>query len=680
LAGESVRAASDTAESVNRTRVTFEDASEDVLEFAEGSAEAFGIARRAALDGAGTFGAFFANAGVTSRESARLSVDLVKLSADLASFNNVAGGPTEVLAKLRSGLAGEAEPLRQFGIFLSEGAVAAKAVEMGIARAGEELTEGQRVQARYGVILEQSSAASGDFARTSGSLANQQRVAAAKMDDLKAELGEALVPALTAGTETANGLLGAFNSLPQAMQEEIVAMLVVGTVSKVAAVPVKRLWDVFSALDAVALTKAVRTTALVGIAVWTVAGALQENADLAKLGDTFDASRGSLGELQAALDATRAHVRDLQTQSGLWEGLGEAPARLFEHAQDVLGHGLLDELADQTQAVREATAKQADVLDRVREATGLSVPAVKALADRYGVDLTKGTQEAADALVATYTEQSLTTAAEAELDETTKILTDTMAEQTDKVDAYTAALEALSTVTYAVTDAEVTFQASADGVRDLWASLTEATTAADAAHRAEATADLAAAQALDINEATGRDLVGKLGLLARQAATVASETYKQTGSISEATGVYQSHVAQIDGVISELGLDREKVRTLIGEYDKLPPSVTTAVNVVTGKVPEIPRVRPVSPELYGPLGRSVGGDVEARQPYRVGEHGTEVFVPDGRLVAGMSTDADASDGDVVNVYVEGAILETAPGGLARAIREAFPAARVVYKR
>ena len=48
--------------------------------------------------------------------------------------------------------------------------------------------------AAQAAIFDQTSAAQGDFARTSGGLANQQRILAAQVENLKARLGQALLP------------------------------------------------------------------------------------------------------------------------------------------------------------------------------------------------------------------------------------------------------------------------------------------------------------------------------------------------------------------------------------------------------------------------------------------------------------------------------------------------------
>ena len=142
--------------------------------------------------------------GVATDASAEMSQALVELSGDLASFNNV--DPTIALEKLRAGLAGEAEPLRQFGVFLSEAAVQQEAYQSGIAETGEELTEAQKVQARYNIIFEQTTKQQGDFARTADSLPNQLRSMRAEFENISAEVGTNLLPAMT-------DLLGAVKSL-----------------------------------------------------------------------------------------------------------------------------------------------------------------------------------------------------------------------------------------------------------------------------------------------------------------------------------------------------------------------------------------------------------------------------------------------------------------------------------
>lgn len=195
LAIDAIGAASDLEEAVNKAAVTFGEAVHPIEKFAVTSAKSFGISKAKALEYSATLGIILQTSGLTQKETAGMSTELVQLAADMASFNNI---PIDLaLEKIRSGLVGEAEPLRTVGVLLSEAAVKTKAAELGIAAMGEKLTDAQKVQARYGIILEQTAKQQGDFARTSNSLANRQRILGARFEDLRAEIGKKLLPVAT---------------------------------------------------------------------------------------------------------------------------------------------------------------------------------------------------------------------------------------------------------------------------------------------------------------------------------------------------------------------------------------------------------------------------------------------------------------------------------------------------
>lgn len=223
LAIVGVKAASDLEESMNKAMVTFGSASGKVTQFAATSARDFGISKAAANEYAGTLGTILNASGLTQDASADMSVGLVKLAADLASFNNI---PIDVaLKKLQSGLVGEVEPLRQVGVLLSEVVVAAKAVELGLIEQGGAMTDQIKVQARYAAILDQTKTSQGDFARTSDSLANQMRIVTASLTDAAATMGVALLPMFTKAIQTLNKGIQAFMNLSPAIKTAIVAAL-----------------------------------------------------------------------------------------------------------------------------------------------------------------------------------------------------------------------------------------------------------------------------------------------------------------------------------------------------------------------------------------------------------------------------------------------------------------------
>lgn len=190
--GTSIKAASDLRETVSKSSVVFGKYSGEVEAWAATAADAFGQSKRAALDAASGFAGLFSTVGIELEQSTGMARKLTELGSDLASFFNTDVG--SALEALRSGLSGESEPLRRFNVFLSETAVTAKLVHLGVKKVGGQFTESQKATARYKLILEQTSAAQGDFARTADGLANAQRRADARLENAQAALGEKFLP------------------------------------------------------------------------------------------------------------------------------------------------------------------------------------------------------------------------------------------------------------------------------------------------------------------------------------------------------------------------------------------------------------------------------------------------------------------------------------------------------
>jgi hypothetical protein len=192
FASDSVTAASDLNETVNKVSVVFGKQSESILKWGENAATSLGMSTNEALAAAGTYGNLFRSMGMTEKSSVDMSKGLVGLAADLGSFNNMAS--TDVLEKLRAGLTGETEPLKSLGVNISAAAVEARAMKMGLLGVTGELTASAKAQATYSLILEQTKLAQGDFINTSDGLANSQKIVAAQFENLKATLGKALLP------------------------------------------------------------------------------------------------------------------------------------------------------------------------------------------------------------------------------------------------------------------------------------------------------------------------------------------------------------------------------------------------------------------------------------------------------------------------------------------------------
>jgi hypothetical protein len=190
---DATRAASDFSETLAKTNVLFGESSVAVQKFADTAAAQFGQSKQQALDASATFATFGRAAGLAGEELVTFSTDFVGLASDLASFNNTT--PEQAINAIGSALRGEAEPLRQFGVLLDDATLRNAALELGlISTTKNALTPQQKVLAAQKVIYEQTSAAQGDFARTSDGLANQQRILTAELENTKIEIGEQLLP------------------------------------------------------------------------------------------------------------------------------------------------------------------------------------------------------------------------------------------------------------------------------------------------------------------------------------------------------------------------------------------------------------------------------------------------------------------------------------------------------
>lgn len=189
---KAISAASDLDESISATRQIFGDASDAVLKFADDAALAFGQSKQEALDGALTFGTFGKAAGLAGDDLSDFTNGLLGLSSDIASFRNAT--PQEAIEAIGAALRGESEPLRRFGVLLDDATLKAEALELGIYDGNGALDQQQKILAAESAIFKQTADAQGDFARTSGGLANQQRILRARLDNVTAQLGVQLLP------------------------------------------------------------------------------------------------------------------------------------------------------------------------------------------------------------------------------------------------------------------------------------------------------------------------------------------------------------------------------------------------------------------------------------------------------------------------------------------------------
>lgn len=217
---QAVEAASDAYELQSAFDVTFGNNAAMMTAWAEKTGAAMGRSKVEIEQAANTFGIFFNQAD--PKKSAAMSQQFAVLAQDLSSFYNV--DPGTALDKLRSGLTGESEPLRDFGVFMTEAAVKAQALKMGLKPVGKEFTEQQKILARANLIMEATTKAQGDVVRTGGSTANQMRAANAAWQDMSVTIGQELLPAITPAIQTITGMIKSFSNMSPTTRKWVVLL------------------------------------------------------------------------------------------------------------------------------------------------------------------------------------------------------------------------------------------------------------------------------------------------------------------------------------------------------------------------------------------------------------------------------------------------------------------------
>ena len=190
-----IDAASDLSEVQNVVDVTFGDSSGRIDAWAKQAGKAYGLTEKQAKQYTSTIGAMLKSQGMADDEIVKTSTDLAGLAADMASFYNL--DFDTAFQKIRSGISGETEPLKQLGINMSAANLEAFRLAQGIEKTYAAMSQSEQTALRYQYIMQATADAQGDFARTSDSYANQQRILQLNMENLSASIGGKVLPVIT---------------------------------------------------------------------------------------------------------------------------------------------------------------------------------------------------------------------------------------------------------------------------------------------------------------------------------------------------------------------------------------------------------------------------------------------------------------------------------------------------
>lgn len=205
LGKQAIDAASDLTEVQNVVDTVFGDMSGTINNWSKNAMNAFGLSETSAKRFTSTMGAMFKSSGITGNALQTMSINMAALSADMASFYNLSAD--QAFDKIRAGISGETEPLKQLGINMSVANMEAYALSQGITKSYSAMSQAEQTILRYNYLLSVTGDAQHDFERTSGSWANQTRVLAENFNRLKTIIGQGLIAALTPLVQLLNTLI-----------------------------------------------------------------------------------------------------------------------------------------------------------------------------------------------------------------------------------------------------------------------------------------------------------------------------------------------------------------------------------------------------------------------------------------------------------------------------------------
>jgi SLT domain-containing protein len=200
-----IKAASDLKEVENVVNVTFGEMKSKIEDLSSTSIEDFGMSELTVKQISSRFQAMGTAMGFPQKQMSDMSVELTKLAADMSSFYNVE--QAEVARSLQSVFTGETEPLRKYGLDLTQATLAEWAMKNGLDANVQSMSQAEKTMLRYQYVLANTTAAQGDFARTSDTWANQVRILKQSFQQLASIIGGSLINAFKPLVKTLNSVL-----------------------------------------------------------------------------------------------------------------------------------------------------------------------------------------------------------------------------------------------------------------------------------------------------------------------------------------------------------------------------------------------------------------------------------------------------------------------------------------
>ena len=182
-------------ETLNMFNVSMGEYAKSAYEYAQKVNEVMGIDPGEWMQMQGALMTLMRGFGLAGDRAALMSQNITQLAYDVASFKEI--NVSEAFNALRSGISGEIEPTRNLGYDLSQASLQAIALENGITKSVNAMTQAEKSELRYIALMTQATFIQGNMARELDSPANQLRILQSQLRLTAREIGNIFIPVLT---------------------------------------------------------------------------------------------------------------------------------------------------------------------------------------------------------------------------------------------------------------------------------------------------------------------------------------------------------------------------------------------------------------------------------------------------------------------------------------------------
>jgi hypothetical protein len=321
LIKRAVDAASNLQQSTGGVEAVFKDSASAVKTFASEAARSLGLSQSAYQELATVIGSQLKNAGTSMEELAPKTNKLITTGADLAAM--FGGTTAEAVGALSSALKGERDPIERYGVSLNQAAIDAKILALGLDTSTNAAKQAATQQATLAIIYEQTADAQGAAAREADSYASVMQTLGALWENTLAQVGTALLPALSQLAGTLGDLMPAVASILTPLAG-LLAMVLDLPGPLLAAAGAFAAWQIMGGLSGITAALSTAVTFLtanvkrlwlslgpIGIAALAIGVAMTFLMDTSNdAREAHEAQAAAAEELKGTLDATTGAVTD----------------------------------------------------------------------------------------------------------------------------------------------------------------------------------------------------------------------------------------------------------------------------------------------------------------------------------------------------------------------------------